>query len=72
MTAPTIYRRSIDATYNCVVRTAAGKPCHRGTRCRHEDAATLYAQLLQRDITRRAQNGDLLPPKPQDPRRRKS
>lgn len=67
MIPPTIYRRSIDSTYNCVVRTAAGKPCHRGTRCHHQDAAAEFARLLQRDIQRRAENGDLLPPIASDP-----
>ena len=59
---PTIYKRSIDTRYRCVVRTAAGQPCHRGTQCRHEDSAREYARLLQRDVARRAENGDMLPP----------
>lgn len=58
----TIYKRSIDTRYRCVVRTAAGRPCHRGTGCRNEDSAREYARLLQRDVQRRAEAGDMLPP----------
>ena len=59
---PTIYKRTIDNQFRCVVRTIAGKPVHRGTQCRNKDSAETYARLLQRDIHRRAENGDLLPP----------
>lgn len=59
---PTIYKRRIDNEWRCVVRTAAGKPCHRGTQCHHEDSASTYANLLQRDVQRRAEKGDMLPP----------
>ncbi len=58
----TIYKRSIDTRYRCVVRTAPGRPCHRGTGCRNEDSAREYARLLQRDVQRRAEAGDMLPP----------
>ena len=61
-TTPTIYKRSIDNKWRCVVRTVAGKPVHRGTECRHKDSAETYARLLQRDIRRRVENGDLMPP----------
>jgi len=58
----TIYKRSIDTRYRCVIRTAAGRACHRGTGCRNEDSAREYARLLQRDVRRRADKGDMLPP----------
>jgi len=58
----TIYKRSIDTRYRCVVRTAAGKACHRGTGCRNEESAREYARLLLRDVQRRAAAGDMLPP----------
>lgn len=61
MKAPTVFRRARDTIWICVVRTRAGRPVMRGTACRHEDAALQYANLLQRDITRRAEMGDLLP-----------
>ncbi|MEI6034494.1 MAG: hypothetical protein WCS65_09470 [Verrucomicrobiae bacterium] len=66
-----IYKRSIDTHYRCVVRMASGRPVHRGTGCRTEDSALKYAGLLQRDIQRRAELGDLLPPKYARPKRRK-
>ena len=43
MNPPTIYKRSIDHKFRCVVRTVAGQPVHR-------------------DIYRRAETGDMLPP----------
>jgi hypothetical protein len=68
---PTIYKRSIDTRFRCVVRTAAGQPCHRGTQCRSEASAKVYAELLQRDVARRAETGDMLPPPALRPRSRK-
>lgn len=62
MNAPTVFKRRRDTRWICVVRTAAGRPVMRGTQCRHEDTAREYARLLQRDIQRRAEKGDLLPP----------
>ena len=62
MNPPTVYKRSIDHKFRCVVRTVAGKPVHRGTGCRHHDTAEQFARLLQRDIYRRAETGDMLPP----------
>jgi len=59
---PTIYKRSIDTRWRCVVRTISNKPVHRGTECRNEESAAQYARLLQRDIQRRAEKGDMLPP----------
>ena len=69
---PTIYKRTIDNEYRCVVRTAAGKPCHRGTQCHHADSALQYALLLQRDVARRAEHGDMLPPPALTTRSRKN
>ena len=60
--SPAIYKRSIDSEYRCVVRTASGRPCHRGTGCRHPDTASEFARLLQRHIDRRAMQGHILPP----------
>ena len=62
MNPPTIYKRTIDNKFRCVVRTVAGKPVHRGTQCRNLQSAEQWANLLQRDIHRRADNGDLMPP----------
>lgn len=59
---PKIFRRSIDTKYRCIVRLPSGKACQRGTDCRNADSALQYAHLLQRDINRRAENGNLLPP----------
>ena len=62
MNPPTIYKRTIDNKFRCVVRTVAGNPVHRGTQCMFHESATEYARLLQRDIHRRAELGDLMPP----------
>lgn len=68
----TTYKRTIDRRWRCVVRTAANQPCHRGTGCLNEDSAREYARLLQRDVRRRAENGDLLPPALTNPARKQS
>jgi len=59
---PTVFIRRRDAIFLCVVRTTAGRPVMRSTGCRIEGSARQYADLLQRDIIRRAAMGDLLPP----------
>lgn len=62
-TTPKIYKRCIDHHWIAVVRLPSGRACRRGTRCHDKEAAQHFAKLLQRDVNRRAETGDLLPPK---------
>ena len=64
MSTPTIYRRSTDSRWICVVRSASGKALHRGTGHIHESCANEFARLLQREIQRQAELGNILPPAP--------
>lgn len=66
---PTVFCRRTDRLYVCIVRTVSNRAVLRGTNQRHLDRATQYALLLQRDIIRRAESGDLLPPPPRKPYR---
>jgi hypothetical protein len=68
----TVFRRRRDTRWICIVRILAGRAVMRGTGQRTEDGARIYAALLQRDIARRAVQGDLLPPAPARIRKRKA
>lgn len=59
---PVVFKRRIDHHWQCSVRTAANKPFRIGTGCKDQGAATDFANLLQRDINRRAEKGDMMPP----------
>lgn len=48
--------------FQCIVHMTSGKAVRRSTGHRRQETAQQYAELLQRDIERRAANGDLLPP----------
>ncbi len=69
---PLIYKRTIDTRWRCVIRTISGRAVHRGTQCRNQESAQQYADLLQRDVARRAERGDLLPPPALTTRSRKN
>jgi len=60
---PLVYKRRCDHQYIAVVTMPGGRRIRRGTDCRHQDSAQQYAALLQRHVSRPAEEGGtLLPP----------